>query len=185
MQRGSVEKHEFEYKRPGTWCLLVNWLVGEGKVVAPTVWATRNEKDYASPIENTIASDASAGWIFMHDQLNTHYSASLGRLVAKHSQIQADLGVKGKSGILPKTASRKQFLQDPAHRIRFGFTPKPCSWINQVELWCSILQRKLLTRAFFASLDELKEKLLAFIDFFNEHLAKPFQWQYKGKILKI
>jgi len=185
MQKGSVEKLEFEYKRHGTLCVLVNWLVGQGKVVAPTVSATRNEKDYATHIENTIASDASAGWIFIHDQLNTHYSESLVRLVAKHCQIQEDLGVKGKSGILHNTASRKQFLEDPSHRIRFVFTPKHCSWINQVELWFSILQRKLLKRASFASLDELKEKLLAFIDFFNQHLAKPFQWQYKGKVLKI
>ena len=185
MQRGSVEKHEFEYKRHGTVCLLVNWLVGEGKIVAPTVSATRTEKDYATHIENTIASDAAAGWIFIHDQLNTHYSASLVRLVTKHCEFEGDLGVKGKSGILHNAASRKQFLQDPTHRIRFVFTPKHCSWINQVEPWFSILQRKLLKRASFACLDELKDKLLAFIDFFNEYLAKPFQWQYKGKILKI
>ena len=185
MQKGSVEKHEFEYKRHGTLCLIVNWLVGQGKVVAPTVSATRNEKDYATHIEQTIASDAHAGWIFIHDQLNTHYWESLVRLVAKHRGLEGDLGVKGKSGILHNAASRKQFLQDPSHRIRFVFTPKHCSWINQVELWFSILQRKLLKRASFASLDELKEKLLAFIDFFNQHLAKPFQWQYKGKVLKI
>ncbi len=55
-------------------------------------------------------------------------------------------------------------------------TPLPC--INQVELWFSVLQQKLLKRASFASLDELKDKLPAFIDFFNDHLAKPFQWQY-------
>jgi transposase len=179
------KKHEFEYKRHGTLCLVVNWLVGQGKVVAPTVSATRNEQDYATHIEQTIASDASAGWIFIHDQLNTHYSESLVRLVAKHCQINEDLGVKGKAGILHNSASRKQFLQDPSHRIRFVFTPKHCSWINQVELWFSILQRKLLKRASFASLNELKDKILAFIDFFNEHLAKPFQWQYEGKILKI
>lgn len=185
MQRGSVEKHEFEYKRHGTLCLLVNWLVGAGKVVAPTVSATRTENDYATHIEQTIATDATAGWIFIHDQLNTHYSESLVRLVAKHCEFEVDLGVKGKSGILHNAASRKQFLQDPTHRIRFVFTPKHCLWINQVELWFSILQRKLLKRASFACLDELKDKLLVFIDFFNEHLAKPFQWQYKGKILKI
>lgn len=185
LQQGRVEKQEFDYKRHGTLCLLANWLVAEGKLLASTVSPTRTEADYATHIEQTIATDRLGGWIFIQDQLNTHYSETLVRLVARHCDLPDDLGVKGKSGILHSKASRKQFLEDPAHRIRLVFTPKHCSWLNQVEIWFSILQRKLLKRASFSSLDELKEKLLAFIEFFNQHLAKPFQWQYKGKILKI
>jgi transposase len=185
MQKGSVEKQEFEYHRHGTLCLLANWLVAEGKMLTPTISSTRMESDYAAHLEQTIASDPGAGWIFIQDQLNTHYSETLVRLVAKHCQIQEHLGEKAKAGILHNKQTRKQFLEDPTHRIRFVFTPKHCSWINQVELWFSILQRKLLKRASFGSLEELKEKLLAFIGFFNQHLAKPFQWQYKGKVLKI
>lgn len=185
MQKGQVEKIEFDYKRHGTLCLMANWQVAKGNILAPTVSATRTESDYAAHIETTLATDVDAGWIFIHDQLNTHYSETLVRLVAKHCQIEQDLGQKGKSGVLKDKHSRKQFLEDTSHRIRFVFTPKHCSWINQIELWFSILQRKLLKRASFASLDDLREKLFAFIDFFNEHLAKPFQWQYKGKVLKI
>lgn len=185
IQKGRVEKIEFDYKRHGTLCLLANWQVAKGNLLAPTVSATRTEADYAAHIENTLATDADASWIFIHDQLNTHYSETLVRLVAKHCQIEQDLGEKGKSGILQDKHSRKQFLEDASHRIRFVFTPKHCSWINQIELWFSILQRKLLKRASFSSTEELKEKLLAFIDYFNQHLAKPFQWQYKGKVLKI
>jgi hypothetical protein len=185
MQKGSVEKQEFDYKRHGTCCLLANWLVAEGKIIAPSILPTRTEADYAAHIEQTIATDPTAGWIFIQDQLNTHYSETLVRLVAKHCQVEEDLGVKGKGGILENKATRKQFLEASSHGIRFVFTPKHCSWLNQVELWFSILQRKLLKRASFNSLDELKEKLLDFIAFFNQHLAKPFQWQYKGKVLKI
>ncbi len=185
IQKGRVEKIEFDYKRPGTLCLLANWQVAKGNILAPTVSPTRTEADYAAHIENTLATDADAGWIFIHDQLNTHYSETLVRLAAKHCQIEQDLGEKGKSSILKDKHSRKQFLEDTSHRIRFVFTPKHCSWLNQIERWFSILQRKLLKRASFSSLEQLQEKLLAFIDFFNEHLAKPFQWHYKGKVLKI
>jgi len=185
MQAGRIEKREFDYKRHGTLCLLANWLVAEGRMIAPTVSLTRTEADYANHIAQTIATAPDRGWIFIHDQLNTHYSESLVRLVATHCQLQQPLGEKGKFGILKDKHTRKAFLEDEAHRIRFVFTPKHCSWMNQVELWFAILQRKLLKRASFDSLDQLKEKLLAFIDFFNQHLAKPFQWQYKGKVLKI
>lgn len=164
---------------------MATWQVATGTVLTPSIGSTRTEADYAAHLEQTLASDPTAGWIFIHDQLNTHYSESLVRLVARHCGIDQDLGVKGKSGILLNKQSRKEFLEDASHRIRFVYTPIHCSWLNQVELWFSILQRKLLKRASFSSIQELKDKLLAFIDFFNQHLAKPFQWTYKGKVLKI
>jgi len=79
--------------------------------------------------------------------------------------------------------SRTEFLRDESHRIRFIYTPKHCSWLNQVEIWFGILARRLLKRGQFKSTAELKERILKFITFFNETLAKPFRWTYIGKPL--
>ena len=75
------------------------------------------------------------------------------------------------------------FLQEPTHRIRFVYTPKHTSWLNQVEIWFSLLVRRRLKRASFTSVDELRERLLAFIDYFNKTMAKPFKWTYAGRPL--
>ncbi len=74
-------------------------------------------------------------------------------------------------------------MADPRHRIRFVYTPKHASWLNQIELGFSILVRRLLKRASFASVDQLKERVLAFIEYFNRTLAKPFKWTYTGRAL--
>ena len=111
-------------------------------------------------------------------------SASLVEFVAQRGAIDTDLGRKGKTGILENMATRAAFLQDPTHRIRFVYTPKHCSWLNQVEIWFGILTRRLLKRGRFASTDELKQRILDFIDFFNQTLAKPFRWTSIGKPLR-
>ena len=79
--------------------------------------------------------------------------------------------------------SRAAFLADPRHRLRFVYTPKHASWLNQIELGFSILVRRLLKRASFASVDQLKERVLAFIEYFNRTLAKPCKWTYTGRAL--
>lgn len=110
MRLGKVELQEFEYIRHGTQSLIANWHVAQGQVIAPSIGATRNEYDFANHIANTIETDPEAGWIFIVDQLNTHKSASLVRLVAACCHLDIDLGVKGESGILQSMETRAAIL---------------------------------------------------------------------------
>lgn len=183
MSKGKLELHEFEYARHGTQTLIANFEVATGKVISPTLGDTRTEDDFVAHIRTTVLNDPDAEWVFVADQLNTHKSASLVTCVAELCGITTALGEKGQSGILATMASRAAFLQCPEHRIRFVYTPKHCSWLNQVEIWFGILSRRLLKRGSFASTEILNQRILAFIAFFNETLAKPFRWTYIGKPL--
>jgi len=158
MKPGLVEKIEFEYERHGTQVLIANLHVATGELISPTISQHRKEKDFKNHIERTINLSPKDGWVFVVDQLNTHKSASLVQMLAELCEINCDLGVKGKTGILKSMESRKIFLSDETHRIRFIYTPKHTSWLNQIEIWFSILVRKLLKRYSFKSKKELKKK---------------------------
>ncbi len=180
---GRVELREFEYERHGTQVLIANFEIATGRLVAPFVGDTRTEMDFALHIARTIATDPDAPWVFITDQLNTHMSETLVRVVAAECDLDIALGVKGQSGILKSMATRAAFLSDPTHRIRLVYTPTHTSWLNQIEIWFGILVRRLLKRASFTSTDDLRERMLAFINYFNRTMAKPFKWTYAGRPL--
>lgn len=182
---GKVERQEFEYIRHGTCSFIVSRDVLSGQIVAPSAGPTRTEADFLGHLQGVVASDPTIRrWHFVVDNLDTHRSESLVRWVAAESDLEIDLGEKGKSGILHNRQSRAAFLSDLRHRIVFHYTPKHCSWLNQIEIWFSILVRKLLKRGSFSSVEDLKSQVLAFIDYYNRTLAKAFKWTYQGKPLE-
>ncbi len=179
-KKDQARRIEHEYKRHGTLCLLAAWIVAEGKAFG---WCnpTRKEEDFVSFIKALLESRP--GYSKYHivlDNLNTHLSESLVRLVAKLSGFEGELGIKGKSGILENQKTRAAFLRREENFIVFHYTPKHCSWVNQIEIWFSILARKLLRTASFKSVEDLEQRILGFIDYFNRTMSKPFKWMFRG-----
>ncbi len=184
MKPGQTERREFEYQRNGTLTLIGNFHVVTGELLAPTLGPTRTEADFVAHIEQTIDLDPEARYVLVLDNLNIHCSATLVELVARRCGIEDDLGKKGIRGVLKSMKSRQEFLSDLSHRIRFVFTPKHSSWLNQIEVVFGVIMRKVIRRGSFTSVDDLRTKLLAFIDYFNQVFAKPFKWTYTGRPLQ-
>jgi hypothetical protein len=177
MAVGRPARIEFEYNRHGTLCLIGNWHVVEGQMIATTIDPTRTEEDIAAHIRQTVNTDPQASWVLIVDNLNTHGSESLVRYVAQQEGIdEATLGRKDKPGVLQSMASRQALLADPNHRIRFVYLAKHSSWLNRLEVIFGVVTRRAVRRDSFPSLDALKQRLLDFIGYFNRTFARSFCW---------
>lgn len=184
--KGQLERVDPEYIRHGTTGLIASRVVTTGEIVHPLVQPTRKEEDFLSHISGVFNLNPSSNHIFVTDNLNTHMSESVVRFVANlEGTDEVQLGVKGKRGILKSMSSRREYLSDKNHQIAFVYTPKHCSWLNQIECWFSFLTKRLLNkRASFISIEVIEEKIKSFIDFYNKHLKKPFKWNFAGNMLK-
>lgn len=149
---GRAERREFEYRRHGTVALLAALLVHTGEVKG-SVYERSSRLEFIDFLER-LDADIPAGKEVhaILDNLQVHKTAEVEAWLVEHP------------------------------RWRFHFTPTHASWLNQIELWFSILSRRLLKRGAFASKADLKEQLLAFIERYNPS-ARPFAWTYAGKPL--
>jgi transposase len=184
LRPGLVERREFEYERHGTLAAIVNFEVGTGEVTEASLGPTRTEHDFTAHIRRTLARDPEGVWVFVVDRLNIHQSVSLVDLVAEQCGLTDEVAQLRERGGLKAMASRTAWLSNPKHRIQFVYTPTHTSWLNQIELWFSILTRRALKRGNFPSVEALRERIVAFIGYYNQ-TAKPFQWTYKGRPLVI
>jgi transposase len=179
---GQIAKIECQYNRHGTLSLTGSWDVVAGQMIQTTIDETRNAKDFAAHIKRTVATDPSSNWIFVADNLNTHYSEPIVRAVAEMLGVdQKTLGKKKRHGVLASMKSRREFLTDHRHKIRFVFTPKHSSWLNQIEVVFGSIAKRVMRHGSFDSKQDLKQKLISFVDYFNKTYAKPMNWTYTGK----
>jgi len=181
MKAGKDKRVETEYVRNGTTCLIAARDVATGAISSYSLGQTRKEEDYLSHVKDIVAADPGKDHIIVCDQLNTHKSASLVRWIASQAYDNIDLGTKGKEGILKSQKSRMEFLEKKDHKIRFVYTPKHCSWMNQIENWFGILQKRVIRYGQFCSVDKLEDNIVEFIRYYNRVLVKPVNWIFNAE----
>lgn len=180
LNKGS-QRMEHEYIRHGTTCLTAAVDVASGEISHHKLNDTRDEQDFLAFVQALVKKyPANDEIIILVDNLNVHMSASLTEWVAKQIGFEGKLGKKGRRGILRSMASRKEFLENQEHRIRFVFTPRHCSWLNPIENWFSKLQRQTISRTSFTSKNILCQTIEEYIEYYNEHWLKPLKWKFKG-----
>src|SRR5262249_19479770 len=159
---GCPERREFEYIRHGTRCLLATFVVPTGLVYGD-VTARRTNRDFRCHIRRTVSwleerYPQATRFHWVMDNLNTHWRLGVRWLFGRLS------GVKCEAKRLRRGPERRAFLQDPSHRHVIHYTPKHGSWLNQVEIWFSVLARRVVRRGEFRSVLELAQKVLAYIE---------------------
>lgn len=182
ISKGGHLRKEYEYERHDTTTLIAAINVENGKVFNHVLGPTRTEDDYSNFMKMTIHKLPEMDKVVvLSDQLNTHISESLVRWIGEMEEYdEIELGIKGKSGFLKNMKTRKAFLERDYHRVQFLFTPKHCSWLNPIENWFSKLQRHVITNGNFYSVQQLEQKIDAYIEFYNDCLLKPLKWKFKG-----
>lgn len=174
---GEPARREFEYIRHGTRCLIASLAVPTGQVIGD-VLARRTSADFCRHIRHAARQFPDVTrfhWVM--DNLNTHWSLDLCRTIARLS------GVRFAPKSLRTGRQRRAFLTDPEHKHVVHYTPKHGSWLNQIEIWFGVLQRRLLRRGEFKSKADLARQLLAYLDHHNAHWAQPYRWTYTGQPL--
>ena len=174
---GHPERREFEYIRHGTRALFASFVVPTGEVLWD-LGPTRTSADFADHLLQVGARFVDWERItFVVDNLNTHWSLDACEFLALLN------GLPFRPRALKTGAARRAFVSDPDHAYRFVFTPTHGSWLNQVELWFSVLSRRFLRRGDFASPAEFERRLRAYLDEYNAHQAHPYRWTYTGEPL--
>jgi hypothetical protein len=177
LRRGKPAKREFEYIRYGTRCLLTTFCVPTGEVVW-NLGQTRTSLDWAAHLQHVhkqFPGMRRYDWIV--DNLNTHWSLDVCHLVAELC------GIAVTDSELSDGTQRRAFLSDPRHEHVFHFTPIHGSWLNQVEMFFSVFARRFLKRGDFASAADFEQRLLRWLEVYNERHAHPYRWTYTGEPL--
>ena len=175
---GMDARMDFNYVRHDTTSLIGFFNVQSGQIFEPFLNRTRTDEDFVEALSRVVNANPDKKHAIVLDNLNTHRSEALVRYVAGKIGFTGDLGKKGKYGILKSLESRTAFLSDESHAIRFYYVPIHCSWMNQIEIWFGVINRRLLKRMSFTSVAMLEEAIRSFIKQYNELFAHPYKWKY-------
>jgi transposase len=154
---GREARYEFEYRRHGTRCLFGCFNIRSGNVLGRCT-LRRTREDFFS---------------FM-DLVAQHYRQRRVHVVLDNLNTHKDTGCR---------AFITEWNRSHGNRFEFHYTPTHGSWLNQIELWFSILSRQVLRYGDFHTADDLVRTIEAFIRRWNRDHAKPFRWSYEGRPL--
>jgi hypothetical protein len=175
MVPGKPEQRAHAYIRHGVRALIASFVVATGQVVWH-VGQTRTSADFAAPLAHVGTQlPAMRRYDWVVDHLKTHWSLAVCRRVAPWCEVP-DVARDLRRGV-----QRRAFLSDPSHRHVFHFTPKHGSWLNQVELWCSVVARQFLKRGDFDAAHTFETRLTDYLEVSNTHHAHPYRWTYTGQ----